>query len=160
VLRASAVGACVAVLAFAANTSAGGTSTFVQRAEHVCVSAQARIAALPSFPFRNFDALHPDEKTLVKVGRFFTGPGNEVPIARTLVRQLVALGTPPSNQRAWNDVLATFREFIAVIQREATTALHRDVKGWVSAVNENRLLPDRLSAAAKAFGARRCAIFH
>jgi hypothetical protein len=166
VLRLLSVGACLVWLAFATIASAGtgnqstDKTKFIAAAERACVSAKAKIDALPKFPFKNFDALHPDRKTLVKVGQFFTGPGNEVPVARSLVRQLEALGTPPSSQAAWHDVLAKFREFITVIRREAAAALRADMKSWVNAVQENRLLPGRLSAAAKAFGAKRCAIFH
>jgi hypothetical protein len=165
-VRSLAVGACVFCSAFAtiAFAGTGSQSTdkakFIAAAERACVSAKAKIDGLPDFPFKNFDALHPDRKTLVKVGQFFVGPGNEVPIVRSLVRQLAALGAPPSSRTAWNNVLATFREFITVIQREASAALRADVKGWVNAVEENRLLPGRLSEAAKTFGAKRCAIFH
>ena len=151
------------ILVTAASASGGahpiGKRRFVARAQSLCVHAKAQIDALPAFPFRNFDALHPDPTTLVDVGRFFTGPGNEVPIGRSLLRRLEALGTPPSGQRAWRRILATFREFIAVIRREASAALHADVDTWVKAVRENRLLPGRLAAATKTFGARRCAIF-
>jgi hypothetical protein len=132
---------------------------FVTRAERYCQRGNADIHRLPSFPFQNFDPLHPDPQVLPKVGKFFTGPGNEVPIAQRLVRQLRSLGTPPARKRAWMQVLATFQVFIAVIDREATTALRGDADGWVKAVRENRLLPDRLAAATKRFGAKRCAIF-
>ena len=99
--------------------------------------------------------LHPDPKVLPKVGQFFAGAGNDVPIARRLERQLRALGNPPSGGQAWRRVLATFHEFIVVIQREHATALRADVGEWVKAVRKYRLIPDRLST----FGAARCAIF-
>jgi hypothetical protein len=151
------------VLVTAASGSGGAhpiaKRTFVAQAQRMCVHAKAQIAALPAFPFRNFDPIHPDPKTLVDVGKFFTGPGNEVPIGRSLLRRLQSLGTPPSGRRAWQRVLATFREFIAVIRREASAALRADVDTWVAAVRENRLLPRRLAVATRAFGAPRCAIF-
>jgi hypothetical protein len=115
---------------------------------------------LPPFPFRNFDPLHPDPKLLVKVGRFFRGVGNEVPIASRLERQLRALGTPASNKDAWRAVLATWHDFLTVIEREATDASHGNVEAWIKDVQENRLLPDRLKKATHRFGADRCAILH
>ena len=158
--------ACIVGVALVTGASASlgalpvGKKRFVARAESLCLHAKAQIAGLPAFPFPYFDALHPDPKTLVQVGMFFAGPGNEVPIGRSLVRRLTALGSPPSGQMAWRKVLATFREFVAVIRREASAALRADVDTWVRAVQENRLLPGRLAAATRAFGARRCAIFH
>jgi hypothetical protein len=163
-LRVSVLAWAIGLILVTAASASGaahpiGKQMFVARAQSLCVHAKAQIDALPAFPFRNFDALNPDPKTLVDVGTFFTGPGNEVPIGRSLLRRLEALGTPPSGQMAWRRILASFRKFIAVIRREASAALHADVDMWVKAVRENRLLPGRLAVATKKFGARRCAIF-
>jgi hypothetical protein len=145
--------------AVAAQASTSPKAQFISRAEADCIRAGTAIQSLPPFPFKNFDALHPEKSVLPKVGRFFSGPSDEGPIARRLVRQLTALGNPPAGEAAWVAMIGTFREFIAVIGREATAALHGDVRAWVAAVQENRLLPDRLSRAANGFGAKRCAIF-
>lgn len=149
---------CVATSAQAA-TSVTPQAKFVAHAESYCQHANIAIHALPPFPFQNFDALHPDPKMLREVGKFFNGPGNEVPIARRLMRRLRSLGTPPSRKQAWVQVLATLQKFISVIRQEAITATNADVDGWVKAVDANRLLPSRLTAATKRFGAKRCAIF-
>jgi hypothetical protein len=149
----------VGVADAAARVGSSPKAKFVARAEAYCTRAKADFDALPPFPFKNFDPLHPDPKVLPKVGRYFAGAGNGIPIARRLDRQLRGIGNPPSDGPAWRTVLATFHEFIAVIQREHATALRADVGGWVKAVRENRLMPDRLTSAAKAFGAKRCAIF-
>jgi hypothetical protein len=148
----------VAALSTAAYAAPSPNATFIARAEGYCLQANRRIHALPAFPFTNFDPLHPDPRVLRRVGQFFMGPGNEVPIARRLERQLRALGNPASNLKAWRAVLSTFHEFVAVIQREAVDASRADVNAWVRDVKENRLLPGRLSKASAEFGARRCAI--
>jgi hypothetical protein len=147
------------LIAVAAEASTSPKAQFISHAEADCTRASTAIQSLPPFPFKNFDALHPDKSVLPKVGQFFSGPGNEVPIARRLVRQLTALGTPPVGRAAWVAMLGTFREFVTVIRAEATAASHGDVRAWVAAVQENRLLPDRLTSAANVFGAKRCAIF-
>jgi hypothetical protein len=135
-------------------------ASFITRAESVCTRAKKQLDALPKFPFKGFDPMHPDPRLLPKIGRFFTGAGNELPITRALERQLRALGNPPAAREDWRDVVATFHDFVVVFQREDAAALNANVDGWVKAVRENRRLPDRLRVATKAFGAKRCAIFN
>jgi hypothetical protein len=159
----------VIVLAVVATASgcSGGHSTaprqslkqnraFIARAERSCARAKTQLDALPSFPFRHFDPLHPDPRLLPKIGHFFTGPGNELPIVRRLYTQLRALGTPPANRAAWSEVIATYREYIAVFEQEDTAALAADTQAWVKAVKENRQAHTRLANATATFGTRRC----
>lgn len=115
-----------------------------------------QLNALPAFPFRHFDALQPDSQDLPKVGRFFTGPGNELPIVRQLDTQLHALGAPPANPTAWSGVLTTLARYIAVFRQEDAAALRADAATWVQAVRLNRRLHTRLARATAAFGARDC----
>ena len=131
-------------------------SAFIARAEHVCSRARAQLDALPAFPFRQFDALHPDARLLPKVGRFFTGKGNELPIVRRLDAELRGLGTPPADHAAWASVLETLRNYIAVFHQEDAAALRADARAWVSAVRLNRQLHTRLATTTTSFGARRC----
>jgi hypothetical protein len=160
---------CIAILAPALTVAAGrsnahsGTelqpkanAAFVARAERLCSLARTELKALPAFPFRGFDALDPDPHLLPRVGRFFTGPGNELPIVRSLDRQLHGLGEPPANRRAWSRLLATLRAYIAVFEQEDIAALRADTSVWVKSVRLNRRLHTRLAAATTAFGASRC----
>jgi hypothetical protein len=114
------------------------------------------LKALAAFPFAAFDALHPQRRLLPRVGRFFTGPGNELPIIRRLNSRLLALGAPPADPDEWSRVLETLREYVAVFEREDTSALRRNVSGWVKAVRLNRRLHTRLAHATRAFRAKGC----
>jgi hypothetical protein len=131
-------------------------AAFIVHAERICNHARTRLDALPAFPFRHFDALHPDPRLLPKIGRFFAGAGNELPIVRKLEIELRALGEPPANRAAWSDVLETLREYIAVFEREDRAALGADASTWVKAVRLNRQLHTRLNEATTAFGAKGC----
>lgn len=131
-------------------------AAFIARAERICARARVELEDLPAFPFLTFDALHPKRRLLPRIGRFFTGPGNELPIIRRLDARLSALGAPPSDPDGWSEVLDTFRRYVTVFEREDTAALRRDVSAWVGAVRLNRQLHTRLAGATGAFGARGC----
>ena len=96
---------------------------FRGRADALCVAAAARLAALPSFPFSDFDPLRPDPKLLPKVGRFFTGPHDPRPILRALDTHLRALGRPPAETSAWVDVLAARTASLAINEEQDKAAL-------------------------------------
>lgn len=115
-----------------------------------------QLNALPAFPFEHFDALRPNSHDLPKVGRFFTGPGNELPIVRGLDTQLHALGAPPANPSGWSDVLTTLARYIAVFRQEDAAALRADAATWVHAVRVNRRLHVRLAQTTTEFGAKGC----
>lgn len=131
-------------------------SAFIERAEQSCTHAKTKLDALPVFPFPHFDPLHPDPHLLPKIGRFFTGPGNELPITRRLYAQLRTLGNPPASRAAWSDVIATYREYIAVFEHEDSAALAADTGAWVKSVKENRQAHKRLADSTAAFGTTRC----
>jgi hypothetical protein len=152
----TSVTACSGAHPVAERQPAKPNAAFIARAERICSHARTQLNALPAFPFRQFDALHPDPHLLPRVGRFFTGPGNELPIVRRLVTKLRALGNPAANRAAWSDVLKTLREYIAVFEQEDTAAIGADTSAWVKAVRLNRRLPTRLASATAALGAKRC----
>ena len=118
--------------------SANLNAAFVAHADRICTHARMQLNALPAFPFKHFDALHPDPHDLPRVGQFFTGPGNELPIVRQLGTQLHALGAPPANPTAWSAVLTTLARYIAVFRQEDAAALRADAATWVQAVRLNR----------------------
>ena len=83
-----------AVLRVAVITRRAVNAGFVAHADQICTRASRQLAALPPFPFPNFDPLHPDPRLLAQVGAFFTGPGDPRPIFQTLNTRLRALGKP------------------------------------------------------------------
>jgi hypothetical protein len=140
----------------ALRTSGSRDGAFVAQAQRICARAKTQLNALPAFPFKHFDALHPDSHDLPKVGRFFTGSGNELPIVRRLDAQLHELGAPPANLTGWSATLTTLDRYIAVFRQEDAAALRADAAAWVQAVRRNRRLHERLAHATTEFGARGC----
>ena len=60
---------------------------FVARAHRACAGASRQLAALPAFPFSDFDPLHPNAALLPQVGAYFTGPGDPAPSAAATGRR-------------------------------------------------------------------------
>jgi hypothetical protein len=133
-------------------------TTFLARADHLCARASAQLAALPPFPFRNFDPLHPDPNVLPQVGAFLTGPGDLRPILRTLNVRLRALGNPAANRRAWKRTLDARTAALAVIQEQDHAALAGNVPAFVKTVHDSASGFRRIAITATLFGATRCVL--
>jgi hypothetical protein len=132
-------------------------TAFLARANGACTAATARIAKLPRFSIENFDPLHPEPGLLPKVGQFFSGPGDSRPMLHALHRQLVALGPPPANARAWNAMLHSLAAKTVDFERQVRTALAADVPGWVHATKAALTGERRLLVADAVFGTDKCA---
>jgi hypothetical protein len=131
---------------------------FEAHANQLCRRASGRIAALPPFPFPNFDPLHPDPTLLPQVGAFFTGPGDPRPVLRALNRRLRAVGEPPANRGAWNRALRARAAAYAVIHQQDTAALAGDVAGFVKSVHDSARTFRRIAITATVFGATDCGV--
>ena len=131
---------------------------FRGRADALCVAAAARLAALPSFPFSDFDPLRPDPKLLPKVGRFFTGPHDPRPILRALYTHLRALGRPPAETSAWADVLAARTASLAINEEQDKAALARDVPAFVKSVHDVDSASRQVARTATIFGVSPCVL--
>jgi hypothetical protein len=154
--------ALLAVTACSGGRSAGphpsptANASFIASAAAICARAREQLDVVPDFPFQHFDPLHPNSGVLPKVGRFFTGPGNELPILRRLNKQLYELGNPAIDRTGWRNVVGAIREFITVFEQEDEAALAADVPAWVKSVRLNRLAHKRLADATNAFAASGC----
>ena len=131
---------------------------FIARANHLCTSASRQLAALPPFPFPDFDPLHPDPTLLPQVGAFFTGPGDARPILRTLDARLRGLGRPPLERRAWTHTLDARAAALAVINRQDHAALAADVPGFVNRVNDSTTAFRRMAINTAVFGTTQCIV--
>jgi hypothetical protein len=129
---------------------------FIGRANRLCTSASRQLAALPPFPFPNFDPMHPDPSLLPQVGAYFTGPGDPRPILRTLSTRLRALGRPSVDRRAWTRVLNARTAALAVIDRQDQDALTDDVSAFVKDVDDNLAAFRRMAITAAVFGTTQC----
>jgi hypothetical protein len=122
----------------------------------LCAAAGKQLAALPSFPFSNFDPLHPDPRLLPKVGRFFTGPGDPRPTLRALTAHLRALGQPPADRNAWTHLLAAQTAGIAVRTEQDTAALTANAPSFVKSLGEVDRAYRQTAVTATVFGASDC----
>jgi hypothetical protein len=145
------------VLRSAAIANPVANTAFAARANALCDKAAARLAALPPFPFSDFDASHPDRKLLPKVGGFFTGAHDPRPIQRELIAGLRALGAPSADAAGWATVLAAHTARVAVMNAQDKAALAADGPAFVKTLDEVDANDRRIALTALLFGAVRCA---
>ena len=141
----------IATLALpAANTG------FRARANALCAAAGKQLAALPSFPFSDFDPTHPDPKLLPQVGRFFTGPGDPRPIMRTLDTHLRALGQPPAHPAGWTHLLAAQQAAVNVRTEQDNAALAANTHAFIRSLHDIDRNYRQLAITATTFGTITC----
>jgi hypothetical protein len=157
VLTVRVVAATGAVLRAGRVPRPAANARFVGRAQRICGDAAGRLAALPPFPFDDFDPLHPDPALLPQVGAFFTGPGDPRPILEAAASQLQALGHPPAARRSWKALLAARADRLTAINAQDQAALAADVPAFVQSVHAVDRVAGRIALAAAVFGVSRCA---
>jgi hypothetical protein len=133
-------------------------ATFRARADARCAHAAKRLAALPPFPFANFDPLHPDPQLLPQVGRFFTGPHDPRPTLDALDAQLHALGEPPADGSGWARVLAARAASRAINDEQDQAALAANVAAFVKSVHDVEATYRTVAITATVFGVNRCVL--
>jgi hypothetical protein len=129
---------------------------FIAHANRICEQAAGRLAALPPFPFHDFDPVHPDPSLLPRVGAFFTGPGDPRAILRALTEGLQALGQPSADHETWTAALAARGAQLSVIDRQDRFALAGDVPGFVRSVHASAANFRDIAITATAFGVTAC----
>jgi hypothetical protein len=137
---------------------AAANASFRARADARCANAAKHLAALPPFPFANFDPLHPDPQLLPQVGRFFTGPHDPRPTLDALDSQLRALGPPPADRSGWARVLAARAASRATIDEQDQAALAADVPAFVKSVHDVDTTFRAVAITATVFGVDRCVL--
>jgi hypothetical protein len=146
------------VLRSAVVRRAPANGPFRTRADARCASAAAKLAALPPFPFTNFDPLHPNPALLPQVGQFFTGPHDPRPALRALGEQLRALGAPPAGRGAWARVLAARAASLGVTTRQDDAALAANAPAFVRSVHDAARTFRAVAISASVFAVSRCVI--
>lgn len=129
---------------------------FIANADQLCRQAAGRLAALPPFPFHDFDPLHPDPSLLPLLGAFFTGPGDPRAILGALDAGLRELGQPPADRKAWTAALSARGIQLSVIDQQDQAALGGDVPGFVRTVHASSANFRAVAITASAFGVTRC----
>lgn len=131
---------------------------FRGRAGTLCAAAAKQLAALPPFPFSNFNPLHPNPKLLPKVGQFFTGPADPRPTLRALNAQLRALGQPPADTNAWARVLAARTAALAVNSEQDRAALAANTAAFANSVHDVDKTQRHVAITATIFGVTDCVL--
>ena len=132
--------------------------SLIADADQICTGASRQLAALPPFPFSNFDPLHPDPGLLPQVGAFFTGPGDPRPIFQTLNARLRALGQPPAARGWWTRMLHARGAELAVINEQDRAALAGDTPAFVHSVGDSVSAFRQIAITATVFGTTRCVL--
>jgi hypothetical protein len=130
----------------------------IAHADQICTRASERLAALPPFPFSDFDPLHPDPGLLPQVGAFFTGPGDPRPIFETLNTDLRALGQPPAARGWWTRMLHARDAELRVINEQDRAALASDAPAFVHSVHDSTTAFREIAITATVFGTTRCVL--
>ncbi len=100
----------------------------------MCAKLNVRFGhALGKFPFQNFDAIHPDLKTLPLVGKHFA---NALPIRRAIPAELRGLGEPTTGKQAWDAIRSLALQANAAGIKQVSVALASNAKGFVATVNQ------------------------
>jgi hypothetical protein len=130
----------------------------IVHADQICTRASRQLAALPPFPFPNFDPLHPDPALLPQVGAFFTGPGDPRAIYQTLNTRLRALGQPPAGRGWWARMLHARGAELAVINEQDRAALASDAPAFVHSVPDSIGAFRQIAITAAVFGTTQCVL--
>ena len=133
-------------------------ASLIADADHICTRASQQLAALPPFPFTDFDPLHPDSALLPQVGAFFTGPGDPRPIFQALITRLRALGRAPAGRGWWARMLDARGAELAVINEQDRAALAGDAPAFVQSVRHSISAFRRIAITATVFGTTRCVL--
>ena len=146
------------VLRVAVVVRSAANATLVADADQICTRASRQLAALPSFPFPDFDPLRPDPGLLPQVGAFFTGPGDPRPIFDNLNARLRALGRPPAADGWWDRMLHARGAELAVINEQDRAALAGDAPAFVHSVGDSIGAFRQIAITATVFGTTRCVL--
>jgi hypothetical protein len=146
------------VLRVAVLARPGANARLIAHADQICTRASRQLAALPPFPFSNFDPLHPDPRLLPQVGGFFTGPGDPRPIFQMLIARLRALGQPPAGRGWWARMLHARGAELAVINEQDRAALAGDTPAFVHSVRDSITAFRQIAITAFVVGTTRCVI--
>jgi hypothetical protein len=152
----------LAVLVLALGMAACGSSSsqppvgaaFASRAVATCHAAYAQKKAVP-FPYPDFNPAQPDPSKLPGVARYEAA--NTVPAYQTWLREMQALGQPPTGQAAWADLLTAIEGHVRNASEQQAAAQRGDTQTFIKDYNEGSTIQDELLRAVNAAGVPECA---
>ncbi len=129
-------------------------SAFQSRAVAVCESALAQKKAQGPFPYPDFNPTQPDLSKLPSIAR---SEAKTVTIFQTWLREMLALGQPPSGQAAWADVLTALRSHVRIIVEQQAAAQRGDGQTFTKDYHEGNTAQGDMQRASDAAGVPICA---
>ena len=127
---------------------------FAARATAVCQAAHAQKQAQGSFPDPDFNPTKPDPAKLPAVAAFID---EGTTIYATWLRDMQALGTPPSGGAEWSAVLTAIDAQLEQHRHQHAAALAGDTKSFVDDYERGATAVATMTRAAKAAGVPACA---
>jgi hypothetical protein len=144
-------------------TASGQTSSkvgdpFAARAQAVCQTALEAKLGWRAFPAADFDPSQPDPDAFPEVAEWLD---NEVaPTFEVWLDGLTTLGTPPSGQESWSDVLSAIKTIVELNADQVAAAKRDDAEGFVVARDGLEAIQPELERATRAAGVPTCADVH
>jgi hypothetical protein len=126
---------------------------FQGRAQAVCGAALAQKKGLGRFPFPNFNPTRPDLSKLPPIARLEI---KTVKIYDTWLREMLALGQPPTGKAAWGDVAAALRTNGRIITDQEAAARRVDGPTFTKDYYDGNKAQQELERASTAAGLPVC----
>jgi hypothetical protein len=120
-------------------------AAFQSKALAVCDAALARKKAQGPFPYPDFNPTQPDLSKLPGIAQF---EAKTVTIYKTWLREMSALGQPPTGQAAWADVLSALRSHVGIIVEQQAAAQRGDGPTLTKDYDEGNTAQDEMRRAA------------
>jgi len=139
-------------------TPSGVGESFAARAASVCQTALESKQAWSAFPAAGFDPNRPDPSAFPEVRTWLED--DVAPTFEAWLDGLTALGTPPSGQGPWNDVLSAVHTIVELNADQVTAAKDNDVEGFVEAKDGLQAIQSELERATASAGVPTCADVH
>lgn len=141
-----------------AQTSSGVGDPFASQATSVCQAALESKQAWSAFPAADFDPSQPDPSAFPEVATWLEG--EVAPTFEAWLDGLTTLGTPPSGQGLWGDVLTAVSTIVELNADQVLAAKSDDVEGFVEAKDGLEAIQLELERATAAAGVPTCADVH
>lgn len=136
----------------------GVGSAFAAKALSVCASAQKSKDGWSPFPVSSFDPEAPTAQDLPEVAVWLE---KEVAPTFSAWREgLTALGTPPTGQKAWTDVIAAVTRIERLNATQVEAAKKQDTDAFAQATKALGEVQPELERATTEAGVAKCADVH
>jgi hypothetical protein len=143
--------ALLLVLATAGCGNGSGDSvlgkSFQSRALAICDRALAQKKAQGPFPYSDLNPTQPDREKLPAIARF---EAKTVKIYRRWLRDMLALGQPPTGRAPWADLMTALKGHVRVIVEQQSAAQNGDTHTFTKDYADGNKVQNEMESAANA----------